>query len=144
MKILLTVVSLLVVASSAKAVPVVPSFSMGKMTTHTETTQETTELIRSIDYNTGWSYSVSGHGVEPSSGDISVPAQSSSFQIDSETKAGWTQLNMSNKPSWKVTTPGGSFQFVESYTGPGVSNITSIDRKVTTRSITDTTSIFQR
>ena len=144
MKILLTVVSLLVVASSAKAVPVVPSFSMGKMTTHTETTQETTELIRSIDYNTGWSYSVSGHGVEPSSGDISVPSQSSSFQIDSETKAGWTQLNMSNKPSWKVTTPGGSFQFVESYTGPGVSNITSIDRKVTTRSITDTTSIFQR
>ena len=45
------------------------------MTTHTETTQETTELIRSIDYNTGWSYSVSGHGVEPTSGEISVPSK---------------------------------------------------------------------
>ena len=28
--------------------------------------------------------------------------------------------------------------------GAGVSNVTTIDRKVTTRSITDTTSIFQR
>jgi hypothetical protein len=117
---------------------------MGKMTTHTETTQETNELIRSVDYNTGWTYSVSGHGVKPSSGDLSVPSQQSSFQIDSDTKAGWTQLDMSNKPTWTVVTPGQSFQFVESYTGPGVSNITSIDRKTTTRSITDTTSIFQR
>ena len=144
MKILLTIASLLVAASSARAVPVVPSFSMGKMTTSTETTQETTELIRSVDYNTGWSYSVSGHGVEPTSGDLSVPAKSSSFQIDSETKAGWTQLDMNNKPSWRQVTPGQSFSFVESYSGPGVSNITSIDRKVTTRSITETTSIFQR
>ena len=42
------------------------------MTTRTETTQETTELIRSVDYNTGWSYAVSGTGVEPSGGDVSV------------------------------------------------------------------------
>jgi len=143
-KYLLLLSALLFSAGKALAIPVVPSFSMGTMTTHTETTQETNELIRSIDYNTGWSYSVSGHGVESSSGDISVRSQPSSFQIDSDTKAGWNQLDMSSKPSWKVTTPGGSFQFVESYSGPGVSNITSIDRKVTTKSVTDTTSIFQR
>ena len=140
----LVLFALLVTAGRAKSVPVVPSFSMGRMTTHTETTQETTELIRSIDYNTGWSYSVSGHGVEPTSGEISAPSQPSSFQIDSETKAGWTQLNMSSKPSWKIVTPGASFQFVESYSGPGISNITEIDRTTTTKSITDTTSIFQR
>ena len=117
---------------------------MGKMTTRTETTQETTELIRSVDYNTGWSYAVSGTGVEPSGGDVSVRSQSSSFRIDSDTNAGWTQLDMNSKPSWRQTNPGASFTFVESYTGPGVSNVTSIDRKVTTRSVTDTTSIFQR
>jgi|TARA_B100000902_G_C27313113_1_gene919618 hypothetical protein len=141
---LLLIAIVLAGANAAKAVPVVPSFSMGSMTTHSETTQETTELIRSVDYNTGWSYSVSGHGVETTSGDISVPAESSSFQIDSETKAGWTQLNMNGKPTWKQVTPGQSFTFVESYSGPGVSNITSIDRRVTTKSVTDTTSIFQR
>ena len=140
----LLLLALLAAASGAKAVPVVPSFSMGRMTTHTETTQETTELIRSVDYNTGWSYSVSGHGVEPTSGEISAPSKPSSFQIDSETKAGWTQLDMSSKPSWKVSTPGQSFQFVESYSGPGISNITEIDRTTVTKSITDTTSIFQR
>ena len=144
MKHLLFIGALLLFAGGAQAVPVVPSFSMGKMTTRTETTQETTELIRSVDYNTGWSYAVSGTGVESSTGDISVSSQSSSFQIDSDTQAGWTQLNMSNKPSWRQTTPGASFTFVESYTGPGVSNVTTIDRKVTTRSVTDTTSIFQR
>ena len=144
MKYLLFVSALLLFAGEAHSVPVVPSFSMGKMTTRTETTQETTELIRSVDYNTGWSYAVSGTGVESSTGDISVDSQSSSFQIDSDTQAGWTQLNMSNKPSWRQTTPGASFSFVESYTGPGVSNVTTIDRKVTTKSITDTTSIFQR
>ena len=144
MKHLLLASALLLIAGRAHSVPIVPSFSMGKMTTHTETTQEQIEVIRSVDYNTGWSYSVSGHGVEPTSGDLSVPAKSSSFQIDSETKAGWTQLDMNNKPSWRQVTPGQSFTFVESYSGPGVSNITSIDRKVTTRSITETTSIFQR
>ena len=143
-KFLSLISAILLTAGEAYSVPVVPSFSMGSMTTHTETTQETTELIRSIDYNTGWSYSVSGHGVEPGSGDISVRSQPSSFEIDSDTKAGWNQLDMSNKPTWKISTPGGSFQFVESYSGPGVSNITSIDRKVTTKSVTDTTSIFQR
>ena len=74
-------------AGRAHSVPVVPSFSMGKMTTRTETTQETTELIRSIDYNTGWSYAVSGTGVEPSSGDVSVssanlhPSRSDSHKL---------------------------------------------------------------
>ena len=140
----LLLLALLAAASGAKAVPVVPSFSMGRMTTHTETTQETTELIRSVDYNTGWSYSVSGHGVETTSGEIAAPSTSSSFQIDSETKAGWTQLDMSSKPGWKISTPGESFQFTESYSGPGVSNITEIDRTTVTRSVTDTTSIFQR
>ena len=144
MKYLLFVGALLLLSGKAHSVPVVPSFSMGKMTTRTETTQETTELIRSIDYNTGWSYSVSGHGVEPTSGEISAPSKPSSFQIDSETKAGWTKLDMSSKPSWKVSTPGQSFQFVESYSGPGISNITEIDRTTVTKSVTDTTSIFQR
>ena len=117
---------------------------MGRMTTHTETTQETTELIRSIDYSTGWSYSVSGHGVEPTSGEISTPSSTASFQLDSETKSGWSQLDIAKKPGWKITTPGANFQFVESCSGPGVSNITEIDRTTVTKSVTDTTSIFQR
>ena len=137
-------IGLILLTGPAHAVPVVPSFSMGRMTTHTETTSEVNEIIKSADYNTGYSYSVSGHNVESTSGDITVGAGSASFQIDSDTRAGWTELQMNNKPGWKITSPGEAFQYTESYTGPGVSNVTVIDRKVTTKSITDTTSIFQR
>jgi len=47
----------------ALAVPVVPNFSQGSMTSHTETTSKVTETINSIDYNTGWQYSVTGTNV---------------------------------------------------------------------------------
>ena len=48
---------------SAGAVPVVPNFTQGSMTSHTETTSKQTETINSIDYATGWQYSVSGTNV---------------------------------------------------------------------------------
>ena len=47
----------------AKSVPVVPNFTQGSMTSHTETTSKVTETINSIDYATGWQYSVTGTNV---------------------------------------------------------------------------------
>ena len=41
------------------------------MTSHTETTSTVTETINSMDYNTGYQYSVTGSGVEPTSGTLS-------------------------------------------------------------------------
>ena len=38
------------------AVPVVPNFTQGSMTSHTETTSKVTETINSMDYNTGYQY----------------------------------------------------------------------------------------
>ena len=45
---------LLLFASPVNAVPVVPNFQSGSMTSHTETTSKVTETINSIDYQTGW------------------------------------------------------------------------------------------
>ena len=42
-----------VIPAAALAVPVVPNFTQGSMTSHTETTSKMTETINSIDYNTG-------------------------------------------------------------------------------------------
>ena len=47
----------------AQAVPVVPNFTQGSMTSHTETTSTVVETINSMDYSTGFTYSISGHGV---------------------------------------------------------------------------------
>ena len=59
----LSVAGVFVTLAPAQAVPVVPNFQQGQMTTHTETTSEVVEVINSMDYNTGYTYSVSGHGV---------------------------------------------------------------------------------
>ena len=53
----------LLIGSPAMAVPVVPNFTQGSMTSHTETTSKVTETINSIDYSTGWQYSVTGTNV---------------------------------------------------------------------------------
>ena len=72
MKRILTVLLLISGAGAARAVPVVPNFTQGSMTSHTETTSTVTETINSMDYNTGWQYVVTGTNVE-SNGDSLVP-----------------------------------------------------------------------
>ena len=61
----LTVTGVLIVNTTAPvlAVPVVPNFTQGSMTSHTETTSKVTETINSMDYNTGYQYSATGTGV---------------------------------------------------------------------------------
>ena len=145
----LAVVGVSVTLAPAQAVPVVPNFQQGQMTTHTETTSEVVEVINSMDYNTGYTYSVSGHGVKPSGGNIApsgteqqsvrAPASTTNSNGISST---WTGLNMGTRPTWSQSTPGGSFSFVESYMAPGLSNHTIIERTTTIQSVTDTTSIF--
>tara|TARA_B100002019_G_scaffold208873_1_gene181528 strand:- start:6436 stop:6882 length:447 start_codon:yes stop_codon:yes gene_type:complete len=125
----------------AYSVPVVPNFTQGSMTSHTETTSKVTETINSMDYNTGYQYSVSGSGVEPIGGTISPTTGQSNVTINGVNST-WT--GATSTPNFKQTTPGAAFQFTETYSGPGLSNHTIIQRETTVTSVTDTTSIFQQ
>ena len=60
-------------ARTASAVPVVPNFTQGSMTSVTTQTVTTNETINSMDYATGWTYSVSGSGVEVEEGTTISP-----------------------------------------------------------------------
>ena len=51
---MVAVVSALVNVQTANAVPVVPNFTQGSMTSNTTTTSTTTETINSKYNNTGW------------------------------------------------------------------------------------------
>ena len=126
--------------AAASAVPVVPNFTQGSMTSHTETTQKITETINSMDYNTGYQYSVTGSGIS-SSGDLSPGTGTNNVTIDGVTSS-WTGIN--NRPTFTQTTPGAAFQFTETYQGPGLSNQTIIQRTTEIESVTDTTSIFSQ
>jgi len=123
---------------AAQAVPVVPNFTQGSMTSHTETTQKITETINSMDYNTGYQYSVTGSGIT-SSGNLSPGTGTNNVTIDGVTST-WTGIN--SKPTFTQTTPGAAFQFTETYMGPGLSQQTIIQRTTEVTSVTDTTSIF--
>ena len=144
MKRILTVLLLVRGAGAARAVPVVPNFTQGSMTSHTETTSTVTETINSMDYNTGWQYVVTGTNVE-SSGNLTPTGEGSinatQVTLDGVTST-WNGLNLTDRPNFSIVTPGAAFQFTESYQGPGLSNHTVIQRTTTINSVTDTTSTF--
>ena len=144
MKRILTVLLLISSTGAARAVPVVPNFTQGSMTSNTTTTSTVTETINSMDYNTGWQYVVTGTNVE-ASGNL-VPTGSGSTVNTNVTLDGvtsqWTGLNLNQRPEYNMTTPGAAFQFTESYQGPGLSNHTIIQRTTTINSVTDPTSTF--
>ena len=144
MKRILTVLLLLSGTGVARAVPVVPNFTQGSMTSHTETTSTVTETINSMDYNTGWQYVVTGTNVE-ADGNL-TPTGVDSINTTNVTLDGvtsqWNGLNLQDRPEFSIVTPGGAFQFTESYQGPGLSNHTIIQRTTTIYSVTDRTSTF--
>ena len=134
------VVAILSIGATARAVPVVPNFTQGSMTSHTETTQKITETINSMDYNTGYQYSATGSGIT-SNGNLSPGTGSNNVTINGVTSS-WT--GVTSKPQFTQTSPGAAFQFTETYSGPGLSNHTIIQRETDVTSITDTTSIFSQ
>ena len=125
--------------------PVVPNFTQGSMTSTTTQSITTSEPINSMDYATGWTYSVSGSGVEVESGTTISPdvTTTQTNTVDGVTST-WTGLDLStqNKPNWKQTSAGNSFQFTEHYSGPGLQTHTIIQRETTVQSVTESTSIF--
>ena len=135
------IVALGVLASApVYAVPVVPNFTQGSMTSNTQTTSKVTETINSMDYNTGYQFSVTGSGVT-ASGNLSPTTTDANVTINGVTST-WTGID--TKPTFIQTTPGAAFQFTETYQAPGLSNHTIIQRVTEVTSVTDTTSIFSQ
>ena len=142
--VLIAVATVLANVTVAKAVPVVPNFTQGSMTSNTTTTSTVTETINSMDYKTGWQYSVTGSGVV-ADGELTPTGTGSisntQITLDGVTST-WNGLNLEERPNFTMQTPGGAFQFTETYHGPGLSNHTIIQRTTTINSVTDTTSTF--
>ena len=136
----MSAVAILFTGATAQAVPVVPNFTQGSMTSHTETTSKVTETINSMDYNTGYQYSVTGSGIT-ASGNLTPGTGTNNVTIDGVTSS-WT--GVTSKPNFTQTTPGAAFQFTETYQGPGLSQQTIIQRVTEVTSVTDTTSIFSQ
>ena len=129
-------------ARTVNAVPVVPNFTQGSMTSNTETTSTVSETINSMNYDTGYQYVITGTNIEHDGATISSPSTTGNSNTLNGVTSTWTNLDLNNKPNFSITTPGEPFQFTESYSGPGLSNHTIIQRTTTIQSVTSTTSTF--
>ena len=139
---MVVVVSALANVQTAMSVPVVPNFTQGSMTSTTETTSTVTETINSMSYDTGYQYVITGTNIEHDGNTISSPSTTGNSNTLNGVTSTWTGLDLNNKPNFTITNPGGAFQFTESYSGPGLSNHTIIQRETTIQSVTNTTSVF--
>ena len=139
----LTVVAcVLASARTATAVPVVPNFTQGAMTSTTETTSTVTETINSMNYDTGYQYVITGTNIEHDGSTISAPSTTGNSNTLNGVTSTWTNLDINNKPNFTITNSGQPFQFTETYSGPGLTNHTIINRTTTIQSVTNTTSTF--
>ena len=148
-----TILVILGSAGAARAVPVVPNFQQGSMTSHTETESTVTETINSIDYRTGWEYSVTGVGIDNNGAALNPQTTTSTVQVSSgvggeegavtgTVTSSFDALDMSAQNNFTLHEPGAAFQFTQSYQGPGMTNQTVIQRVTEIKSVTDTTSTF--
>ena len=132
---------LLLISSPAYSVPVVPNFSQGSMQSTTRTISVVTESIVSKDYNTGHQYSLNGSNLTVNGSTISPNSSSTTGTIDGQSQT-WTGLDLNSRPNVTSTNGGQPFQYVETYQGPGLSNMTTINRTTNIESVTETTSVF--
>tara|TARA_Y100001972_G_scaffold125737_1_gene177644 strand:- start:201 stop:698 length:498 start_codon:yes stop_codon:yes gene_type:complete len=136
------VISALANVSTAMSVPVVPNFTQGNMTSHTETTSTVQETINSMQYDTGYQYVITGTNVQNDGPSISSPDSTTQNNTINGVNSTWTGLDLEQKPNFTIVNQGAPFQFTETYSGPGLKNHTIIQRTTTIQSVTDTTSTF--
>ena len=122
----------------------VPQFKSGSSTQSSTSQSVVNEVITSHQYNTGFSYSASGHNIE--SADVDGYINPSTVAGETQTLGGvkfsWTSPELEAIPKWKIVNAGQSFSLIESLQGAGLSNVTTITRTITTNTTTETTSVF--
>ena len=124
---------------------IVPNFVQGSMSSTTTTQTSISEQVTSKDYSTGYEYTVTGTGIQHDGGSMSPDATSITGTVGGYSYT-WTGADMTTKPNWTLTNPtsGNAFQFTETYSGPGLQNVTTINRTIETESVTTTTSVFSQ
>ena len=130
------------IPQSVGAVPVVPNFTQGSMTSNTETTSTVTETINSMSYDTGYQHVITGTNISHDGNTISSPTTTGNSNTLNGVTSTWTGLDLQQKPNFTITNSGQPFQFTETYSGPGLKNHTIINRTTTIQSVTNTTSTF--
>lgn len=134
----------LLATAAAVAIPVVPNFQQGVLSSTTRTKTKVTEVINSYEYRTGYEYTVTGTNIAPVGGAIAPASLTSTINTLNGVSSRWTGLDPANKPVWNIVKQSKAFQFTETLQGPGLTNHTLINRDTDVESLTETTSTFSQ
>ena len=124
-----------------QAVPVIPGFNSGATSARTESKLNTTELIESWSYSTGYEYSVGGTNLNIQGDMLPKTVTTGSHTVDGVTTT-HHGIDVNTKPVVTMQTQGAATNLLESYHGPGLKSFTRITRDIVTESVTETMSTF--
>ena len=128
---------------SAYAGGITPSFSTGQMETSSNSKTIIVETIVTENYRTGYSYSMQGSNVQPTSGTIISPdATYTNTQTVNGVSFKWVTPDLPTKPQWEIQSPGEAFSIVENFLAPGLDATSTIQRTINTESQSTSLSIF--
>ena len=125
----------------AQAVPVIPRFNSGSTSAKTTSKQNTTELIESWTYSTGYEYTINGTNLSITGNMTPKTISTGTHTVDGVTTT-HHGIDLNSKPTVTMHTQGAATQMLESYQGPGLKAFTRISRDIITESVTETISTF--
>ena len=136
-------VFLLFAIPSANAGSITPSFSTGQIEQNSSSKSIVVETIVTENYRTGYSYSMQGSNVQPTSGTIISPdATYTNTQTVNGVSFKWVTPDLPTKPQWEIKTPGEAFSITENFLAPGLDATSTIQRTINTESQSTSLSIF--
>ena len=124
-----------------QAVPVINSFNSGSTNAKTTSKQNTTELIESWTYSTGYEYTINGTNLSITGNMTPKTISTGTHTVDGVTTT-HHGIDLDSKPTVTMHTQGAATQMLESYQGPGLKSFTRISRDIITESVTETMSTF--
>ncbi len=139
----LFIVFILLDATAAAAIPVVPNFQQGTTSSTTTTKTKVNEVINSYQYRTGYEYTASGSNVKSDEFVAPMALTTTTNTIDGISSR-WVGLDPADKPIWNIVEEGAPFQFAETLQGPGLTQHTIIVRETDIEQLTETTSTFSQ
>jgi len=138
-------VFLLFAIPSANAGSITPSFSTGQIESNSSSKSIIVETIVTENHRTGYSYSMQGSNVQPTSGTIISPdATYTNTQTVNGVSFKWVTPELNTKPQWEVRDPTQPFSITENFLAPGLDATSTIQRTINTESQSSSLSIFSQ
>ena len=134
---------LITFAPQVRAEKIIPNFQQGVLNNHTETKTVLKRDLTIYEWNTGYSLTVGGANVKPSTNNIAPSGFVKTAGTVSGVATTYVMPDLSTKPQYSIVNEGAAFSYYETLETPGIKSMTKIIEEQTIESISDSTSTFQ-